>query len=121
MPAVPACSGDDDAAAPTGAADTVTVVVTETVAATIDTSSTTETDPALEVTATLGDTLDLANPDGTQISVTPLRVVDPAPHDPSVGPGQGMRVVAVRVRIENSGAQAVPAAAHRFAARRPSS
>jgi Domain of unknown function (DUF4352) len=100
-----ACTGDDDEAVPTESVDTVTVVVTETVATTSEESQETGegSEEGLEVSAGIGDTLSLANPDGSQISVTLLKVVDPASFEERFAPAAGMRVVAIRLRVENSG------------------
>jgi Domain of unknown function (DUF4352) len=91
-----ACAGDGDEAAPTGGADTVTVVVTETVATTT---------AELQVEAGIGDTLTLISPDGAQIAATLRGVVDPAPFEQPFAPPAGTRLVAIELRIENSGDQ----------------
>jgi hypothetical protein len=91
-----ACAGDDDQATPTERADTVTVVVTETVATTTD---------ELQVEAGIGDTLTLISPGGAQISATLRGVVDPAPFEQPFAPPEGTRLVAVELRIVNSGDQ----------------
>ncbi len=55
-------------------------------------------------TATLGSPLTLAGEgEGVEVEVTPLQVVDPAPHD-GVFPPEG-RYVAVQLRLRNVGSQ----------------
>lgn len=99
-----ACSGDDNAAAPTESSDTVTVVVTETVATTTEVPVTTGgSGDELFVEAGVGDTLAMMSPGGSQISVKVLEVIDPAPFEQRFAPADGMRVVAIRLRVENSG------------------
>jgi Domain of unknown function (DUF4352) len=95
------CAGGDDEATPTEGANTVTVVVTETVSATAAEPQ----EPELEVSAGVGDTLTLLSPGGAQFSATLLQIVDPAPFERRFAPAKGSRVVAVRLRLENTGDQ----------------
>jgi hypothetical protein len=96
-----ACAGGDDEATATEGANTVTVVVTETVPATM-------ADPSGARARSLGRSrrhADLAQPGGAQISATLLQVVDPAPFERRFAPAKGSRVVAVRLRLDNTGDQ----------------
>lgn len=97
-----ACGESEIKTEPDAEAETVTVTVTETIGAEPTTEEAT-TEEA-EGLARVGDSITLhGSDDSLEVRVELEKVLDPAPTEQYFGPSKGKRLVALRIRLTNTG------------------